>query len=169
MKNKITAIIGVVFLNFVLALKAQAFCPVCTIAVGAGVGFSRWLGIDDTVTGVWVGGLMVSISFWTIDWFKQKKWNYKFRSFSIFAAYYLLVVAPLYYMDIIGHPFNKFWGVDKLLLGVIIGSFGLYGAGALYQYLKKKNNGKAHFPMQKVAMPVSALIILSCIFYFLTK
>jgi len=32
-----------------------AVCPVCTVAAGAGVGLSRWLGIDDIIIGLWVG------------------------------------------------------------------------------------------------------------------
>lgn len=38
-----------------LTAKAQAVCPVCTVAVGTGVGLSRWLGVDDTITGLWLG------------------------------------------------------------------------------------------------------------------
>ncbi len=41
---------------FLGANSAQAICPICTIAVGAGVGFSRYLGIDDTIAGLWIGG-----------------------------------------------------------------------------------------------------------------
>jgi hypothetical protein len=169
MKRKVSLFFFLAGLNLILGLKALAFCPVCTVAVGAGVGLSRYFGIDDTITGVWIGGLMVSISFWTIDWLKKKKWDFKFRNFIVFAAYYLLVVMPLYFMDIIGHPFNRIWGIDKLILGVIFGSIVFYLAGAWYQYLKKKNNGHAHFPMEKVVIPVGALVILSFIFYFIIK
>ena len=162
-------IIPVIILNFLLAFQAKAFCPVCTVAVGAGVGLSRWLGIDDSVTGLWIGGLTVSISIWTINWLKKKKYNFKFRALISFIFYYLLIVLPLFLMDIIGHPFNKLWGVDKLLLGVIIGSLAFYGAGAWYNYLKKRNNDRAYFPFQKVVMPISVLIILSFVFYYLTR
>ena len=55
--------------------QALAVCPVCTIAVGVGLGISRWLGIDDTVTGVWVGGLIVSSGLWMGNWIISKKWN----------------------------------------------------------------------------------------------
>jgi len=158
-----------VILNFLIAFQAKAFCPVCTVAVGAGVGLSRWLGIDDTITGLWIGGLTVSISIWTIDWLQKKKYNFKFRTLAIFVAYYALIVLPLFFMDIIGHPFNKLWGVDKLLLGVIIGSIAFYLGGAWYNYLKKRHNNRAYFPFQKVVMPISPLIILSFIFYYLTS
>jgi hypothetical protein len=35
--------------------------------------------------------------------------------------------------------------------------------------MKKKNGGHAHFPMEKVIIPIVALIIVSGIFYLLTK
>ncbi|KKR49094.1 MAG: hypothetical protein UT86_C0001G0066 [Candidatus Magasanikbacteria bacterium GW2011_GWC2_40_17] len=148
---------------------AQAFCPVCTIAVGAGVGFSRWLGIDDTISGLWVGGLTVSLIAWTIDWFNRKKIKFIGRKIITTIFYYALIAAPLFWIGIIGHPFNKMWGVDKLLLGIIVGSIFFFLVGFFYQFLKKKNGGHAHFPLQKVAMPVGVLIILSLVFYFITK
>ena len=59
--------------------------------------------------------------------------------------------------------------LDKLLLGTIVGSFGFWAGAEWYYYLKEKNHGHAYFPFQKVVMPISPLIILSIIFYFITK
>ena len=114
--------------TLVPTMAAHAMCPICTIAVGAGVGLSRWLGIDDSVTGLWVGALTVSMAMWTINWMDKKKYHFKYRSIIITLAYYALVVLPLTISDVIGHPFNKLWGIDKLLLGIIIGSFAFLGA-----------------------------------------
>ena len=149
--------------------KALAFCPVCVVAVGAGVGLSRYLKIDDTITGLWIGGLLVAMSGWTINYLEKKKVNFVGIKILVVAAYYTLVCAPLYRNEIIGHPLNKFWGVDKLMLGIAIGSVFLLGGDLLYHYLKKKNGGHAHFPFEKIVFPVAPLIILSVIFYFLTK
>jgi len=166
--NKIIAISLAAFF-FLMANAAQAICPVCTIAVGAGVGFSRYLGIDDTITGLWIGGLTVSMILWTINWLDKKNIHFKGRKIVTTLSYYLLMVVPLYFMNFMGHPLNKIWGVDKLLLGIIAGSAAFFGANAWYDQLKAKNNGHAYFPFQKVAMPVGALLTLSLIFYFLTR
>lgn len=163
------AVISISSLALFSAKSALAVCPVCTVAVGAGIGFSRWLGIDDTITGLWVGGLTVSLIMWTINWFDKKNIAFKFRKIITSAGYYLIIVAPLYWMGIMGHAYNKIWGMDKLLLGIVIGSIIFLNSSLWYQNLKKKNNNKAHFPFQKVAMPVGFLALFSVIFYFITK
>jgi hypothetical protein len=38
-------------------------CPVCTIAVAGGVGLCRYLGIDDLISGAWIGALLFSLFF----------------------------------------------------------------------------------------------------------
>ena len=151
-----------------LPIKAYAMCPVCTVAIAGGVGLSRWLGVDDTVTGVWVGGLLVSMTFWTINYLNAKKIKFFAMNILIAVAYYLLTLIPLDYSEIIGHPYNKIWGIDKLIVGIAIGTVVTVVAMSLYELMKRKN-GKAHFPFEKVVLPVSTLILVSGIFYFITK
>lgn len=158
-------------LMLVAALPAKAVCPVCVVAVGAGLGLSQYLGIDDTVAGVWVGGLLAAISFWTIDWCQKKNWliNYKtWRDLGIFILYYGLTIWPLWNQGLMGHPINTLWGIDKLLLGIIVGSASLTGASFLYESMKKRN-GRPHFPYEKVALPLVSLIFFSLVFYLLSK
>ncbi len=156
------------FLNIFIAEKAFAVCPVCTIAVAGGVGLSRWLGIDDTVIGLWIGGLTMSLIIWTLNWFDKKNIKFIGRKIITTISYYGLMVVPLFYTGIMGHPLNKMWGMDKLLIGIILGTIGFLGGVKTYDYLKKKNNNRAYFPFQKVAMPILPLVILSIIFYFIT-
>jgi hypothetical protein len=151
------------------ASVASAICPICTIAVGAGVGLAQWFGIDDTISGVWIGGLTVSMIVWTINWLNKKHWSFKGYKSTIVLAYYLLIVAPLYYTGLIGHPYNMLWGMDKLLVGIVVGSLVFLGTVRWYEYLKKQNHGHAHFPFEKVVLPVSAFFIFSLIFYFITR
>jgi len=160
----------IIFLFLLLPLtaaKAVPICVICTAAVGAGVGFSRWLGVDDSVTGLWIGGLAVSISFWTINWLNSKKVKFFGRQPLIFAAYYGSIIWPLYHYDIAGHPLNKLWGIDKLVLGMIFGTIGLIAGVLLNEYLKKRNNNKVYFSFQKVVVPVGALAVLSLAFYLI--
>lgn len=151
------------------ALPAKAVCPVCTVAVIGGLGLSRWFGIDDTVTGIWAGAVTASFTLWTVNWLNKKNIKFYGRKILVAAFWYGLTFVPLHFMDIIGHPLNKLWGVDKFILGVVIGSIIFSATAILYEYLKKKNNGKAHFPFERVVIPVVALALFSAIFYFITR
>lgn len=182
MPNKLTKIIlpslGIFFLP---VLSAQAICPVCIVAVGAGLGLSEYLGIDDSIAGVWIGGLLVSLIIWTINWFNKKNWltsakkigekfnNQNIRDVLITIIYYAMVIWPLIAQSFIGNPLNKLWGIDKLLLGISAGSLGLLGGTKWYENIKRNNDGHAWFPFQKVAWPFGALLILSLVFYLLTR
>jgi len=151
------------------ASSASAICPVCTVAVGAGIGLSRYFGIDDSVTGLWIGGLTVSMILWTIEWMKKKKYSFRGDMAVIVLGYYALIVAPLFTKGIFGHPLNKLWGVDKLMLGIVIGSIAFFAGGMTHFHHKRKNDDKVYFPFQKVVFSITPLIILSIIFYLITK
>jgi hypothetical protein len=84
-------------------------------------------------------------------------------------GYYLLVVVPLFFTGVIGHLNSFFLFLDKLSIGIIIGSFVFWGVSEWYLYMKKENGGHSYFPFQKVAMPVGVLAIMSLIFYLLLK
>ena len=53
---------------FVFMSVAEAVCPVCTIAIGAGLEGMRMLGVKDILTGIWAGGLTVSLIGWTANY-----------------------------------------------------------------------------------------------------
>lgn len=154
---------------FILSTSyTQAVCPVCTIAVSACVGLAQYFGIDDMITGVWIGGLIVSMALWTVSYFEKKNIRFKGREIAILAFYYLIIIVPFYWKGLIGHPFNKIWTLDKLLVGIIIGSIFFFLSAAINSWLKKRNGDKVYFPFQKVIIPLVTLGILSIIFYLIT-
>jgi len=155
------------FLNFLIFFPkfSQAVCPVCTVAVGAGVGLTRYLGVDDLISGTWIGGFLISVSLWTIDWLDKRKIKFLFRKPLIFSFWYAITIFPLYFWEIIGHSENKFFGIDKLLFGIISGSI-VFLISLFFNHLLLKNNqGKVYFPFQKVLIPILFLLILSLIFW----
>lgn len=149
-----------------IALPIKAVCPVCAVAVGTGLGFSRYLGIDDTISGLWVGGLILSMSLWTADWVHKRGVKIKINVLNVVSSviFYAITIIPLYYSGIIGHPYNTIYGIDKLLFGTIIGSLIFLLALSLDKTVRRIN-GKQLFIYQKVAFPVLGLIIISLIFY----
>jgi hypothetical protein len=151
------------------ARAALAVCPVCVVGVGAGLWISEELGIDDAIIGLWIGGFTVSLAMWNMVWFEKKGIRFFARDFLTALAYFIVLVLPLpfFFREIIGNPNHLLWGVDKLLLGIAVGSIGFYIGALGYQRIKVRR-GRAHFPFQKVMMPLLPLVVLSVIFYYIT-
>lgn len=167
MFKKLYLFLGLLFLGIFKAGVIRAVCPVCVVAIGGGLGFCRWLGVDDVISGAWVGALILSMIIWTLNWMNKKNIRFNFRNPLIFLGYYVLVIWPLYIAGIMGHPLNTKWGIDKILLGIIIGTLTLILGVFVNGVLKKKNGGKVYFPFQKVVIPVVFLIIISLVLHFI--
>lgn len=167
MKIKFLLLTIFLFLGATLANFAKAFCPLCVVVVGSGLGLSRWFGVDDVITSMWIGGLLVALSIWTIIWLNTKNWNFKYQKIIIPFVYYLLTFGSLYYYDVLGHPLNKIFGIDKIIFGSILGTAIFLGSIWLHNFLKIKNQGKQFFSYQKVVLPFLILFIASTVLYFL--
>ena len=145
-------------------------CPVCTVTVVAGLGISRLLGIDDVVISIWIGAFILSMSNATHKWI-SKRWpkfhNIYYLLLTNFVIY-ALVIIPLYLNGSIGISTNCLWGIDKIILGVIIGT-ATFLLGIFADKKVRKMHTKQLFPYQKVVFPIVSLIIVSVIFHFVTK
>lgn len=158
--------LGIILSGFLWAKAVSAqVCPVCVVAIGAGLGFSRWFGIDDVIFSVWIGAFMFAIISWTLSYMKKKGWSFTDDGIVVTLIYLVLTYIPLYYAGIIGHPLNQIWGLDKIIFGSIIGATVLFLGHWLNIFLKKKNHGKVFFPYQRVAVPVACLLLTSLILW----
>lgn len=150
---------------------ADAVCPICTVAVAGGLGVSRYFGIDDSLVGIWAGGLVVSVSLWTADWLSKRKWkileksNNNINTVSSFVFWVVLTYVPLYMTDVIGHPFNTILGIDKLVFGSILG-FVAFVFGVWADKKVRIIKGKQLFVYQKVVFPVVSLILATVVLYY---
>jgi len=147
---------------------AFAVCPVCIVGIGAGLGLSRYLGIDDSIIGLWLGALVLSLYFWTIDWLDKKNIHFHYRKILILLTYYFFLFLPLYYTNILSQKL-EFLIKDKLFIGIILGSSIFYLSILFDKFLRTKNNNKAFFPFQRVVIPLSCLIISSLVVYLIIK
>ncbi|EKE28719.1 MAG: hypothetical protein ACD_3C00025G0008 [uncultured bacterium (gcode 4)] len=153
-----------------LKTQAHAMCPVCTVAAAAWIELSHYLGVDDSVTWIWIWWMLVSVSMWTINWFDKKNIRFFLKKKITYILYYASVIIPLYYQKLMFvNPANKLWWIDKLFLWIIIGTILFYATAKYYLYLKAKNWGHPHFPMQKIAMSMWSLTAASLIFYYITS
>jgi hypothetical protein len=132
-----------------LPLQAHAVCQlVCPIVVGGTLTLLEKYGIDNAISGLWIGGALVLTSLITIDWLKKWK-SHPALDVAIFALIYVSTIVPLYSKHIIGDPHKMLWGIDKTILGIVIGSIFFYLGDWAYVRIKERNGGRAWFPFQK--------------------
>ena len=156
---------SVFILSFILVLiatfpaLANPACAVCTVGVAVGLEVARNLGVDDGVIAVWAGALLALIGYWTILWFDKKNWNFKFRN-PILMFLSLSMIAGVYIKDLTytPKPLLIFY-MDPFLFCSICGALILIYSSVFYQWMKAKNGGHAHFPFEKVVLPIVALTI----------
>ncbi len=148
---------------------AMAVCPVCTVAVGAGLEGARLLGVDDVITGIWAGGLTLSVFLWTAGWLKKRGINNAFWQLVVPFVFYYALLGMVYLMPNVHFGMNTLWGVDKFLLGIIVGTVCFWAGARWYVAIKRKNGGHAQFAFQKVVVPISFLLVATLVFWFITK
>lgn len=146
-------------LIYALPASANPACAVCTVAVAAGLEIARKLGVDDGVIAVWAGALLTLIGYWTILWFDKKGWNFKFRNALLMLLSFSMIFA-VYIKDLTytPKPILIFY-MDPFLFCAILGGLILIYSSIFYQWMKKNNGGHAHFPFEKVVLPIVALVI----------
>lgn len=168
--NKLVLLLVFIFLGIMVTGVANAQpCPICVVAVGAGLGLSRWLGIDDVVSSIWIGALLMALVWWTLIWLRKKNWDFKLSGVVVFILYYGFTFVPLYLMGTVGHPLNKIFGIDRIIFGSVIGTIVFWAGLELNEFLKIKNNGKVFFPYQRVVAPVISLVLISLILWIMLK
>lgn len=169
MKKLLWSMVSAVVAAVVIMSGAWAVCPVCTVAVGAGLEGARLLGVDDVITGIWTGGLTLSLFFWTAGWLKKRGVNSVLWQIVVpLVVYYGLLVA-VYLMPGMTFGAQTLWGIDKFLLGVIVGTVAFYLGARWYIKIKRDNGGHARFPFQKVVVPLSFLMVMTAVFWLITK
>ena len=56
--------------------------------------------------------------------------------------------------------------MDGFLFSVLVGALVMHYSSEFYQWMKAHNGGHAHFPFEKVVVPVLALCLASAYFYY---
>ena len=165
-------ILSVMFFPIIAAIMfvpmAMAVCPVCTVAVGAGLEGMRLLGVDDVITGIWAGALTLSIFLWTVGWLKKRGVKNAFLQIGLPFIIYYGLLAAVYALPGVEFGATTLWGIDKFLLGIIVGTIAFYLGARWYVRIKRKNGGHAQFAFQKVVVPLSFLVVVTIVFWLIT-
>lgn len=164
------AALGLFIIIFVPSVMAH--CPLCTGATIVGVSLTRAMGWDDSIVGVFVGGMIISTALWTDKALKKRnigvKGNQNLRLISLIALMTILTLVTFYYAGLFGKGNSyRIWGMESILFGSISG--GVLSLAAFYfsNHLKNKNGGKTLFNYQTLVLSLGALILNAATFAFL--
>lgn len=140
---------------------AYAQCPVCIVTVGGGMLIAKKLGVDDLLVSIWISALNTAIAFWLAPKLKMKLLKNPHL-----LALILLATTLTYFQftDQSGSSTNKFYGMDKIIFGQVLGLLVMYFGNWLYAFTKKRNSDKTIFPYAKVVFPFMSVLITTLIF-----
>ena len=153
------------FVNIATAFANPA-CVVCTVAIGASLEIARKLGIRDNIVGLWAGALLALLGYWLILWFDKKNWHFKGRNF-ILMFLSVAMIGFMYMSELVYSPqIIVFLYIDQFLLSSLCGAFLYIFSQKFYTFMKEHNNGHAHFPFEKVVLPLVLLFGASFVLDF---
>ncbi len=167
MLKKISIIFTSGLLYFRLPDVVYAHCPLCVAGAAVGITLTRWVGVDDSITGIWIGGFLGAIAFWLSNSFGRE--NIIFFNRFIGALIYLLVFATTlwsFYKFNLIIRMDSIFGFDKLTFGMILGSVIFYLVDILNNFIKRKN-GKRLFPYQSMVFSLGSMVVVSIAVYIL--
>lgn len=152
------------------AVPVYAHCPLCVAGAGAGLTLSRLLGVDDSITGVWIGAFLGAVSFWSEGYIFKffKTTSLVGRSILRPAIYALVVFATLvsFYQFNLVNRMSQIAGLDKLTFGILLGAFAFYFVDMVNDAVIKKN-GRVFFPYQRIVVSLGTMAVVSLGVYVL--
>lgn len=142
-----------------------AHCPLCVAGAGAGLTLSRLLGIDDSITGVWIAALLGAMAFWTeTALIKDKELKLTLRPL-IYIGIFIATIWSFYKFNLVVKHGDIF-GLHKLTFGMIVGGILFYLVDVIDDLLIKKY-GKVFFPYQRIIVSLGTMLLTSIGIYIL--
>jgi hypothetical protein len=158
-KTKIFSIFLFLLTSFyILPREALAHCPLCTAGAGAGLFLSRWLGIDDSITGVWMAAFLAASSLWLANSLKKK--YIPGQNTLIYLAVFASTIWSFYTFKLVSEHAGLIMGIPKLIFGMLAGGILFYLVDILNLVIKKIR-GKSLFPYQSIVFSLGSMLFLS--------
>ena len=148
--------------RLIIATSVYAHCPVCVAGTGAGLVLSRWLGIDDSISGVWIAAFLGAMSLWFANTLKKK--YLPFQDLVIYLGVFGATLWSFYAFNLIDDHAGLIMGVPKLTFGIVTGGIVFYLMEAGNALIKKKR-GKVLFAYQPIVFSLAAILVLSAAIY----
>lgn len=159
-------LITILITLFLKTKIALAHCPLCVAGAGAGLTLSRLLGVDDSITGIWLGGFIGATAFWTqkIAGKKIALFLERFPGLLIYVLFFTTTIWSFYKFNLIVRHGDIF-GFDKLPFGTVLGGSVFYLSDYLNLFIKKKSG--VLFAYQSIVVNLSLLAVASLVIYIL--
>ena len=160
------------FISLFLAEKVPAHCPLCTVGAAAAAGGALWLGVNEIVVALFIGGFAMSMGLWFSKIVKKKYFSgQNILIAALVFASTLLPILPLItsehnvypiYISLFGSYgsfFNRTYLIYKTFLTGLFGGFLVMTSPHLSKQITKLRDGKI-IPFQGVAMTILLLMII---------
>jgi len=152
---------------FIFATKTWAFCPLCIATTGVGIELLRYLGVDDSIVGIWLGAFSLSVVIWLSSITSKKIKNKILRFLIFFMLIYGSNIWLIEWMGFFKNQFNTLFGINKIILGTVTGSITVMISFFIDKYIRSKNNGKVLVYYQKLIIPLLLLSVSTAAFYLI--
>ncbi len=141
---------------------AQACTTLCPLALGAALTIAQRMGVKDEIVGVLGGAFLAVMGYVFIRLFDRKNWHFKGRNFILIL--FAVSLVGLMYVNRLTYKPALHWNllyIDSFLLATLCGAAAHIFGVHLYTWMKMKNGGHAHFPFEKVVIPllVDAIVV----------
>lgn len=159
-KYSISLLVG--GLSLIMVKPAYAHCPLCVAGAGAGLSLSRVLGIDDSITGIWLGAFLGSMSFWTNNSINktyilgQKFWLYLFV--------FISTIYSFYRFGLVNEHNGLLLNLPKLIFGMLVGGILFYLIDIINNFIRQKK-GKVLFNYQPMVFSLGVIVIASLVMF----
>ncbi len=156
-------------LSFLMSAKAfanPACTTLCPLAVGGALAIAQKMGVKDEIVGVLAGALLAILGYWMIRFCEKRNWNWPLRNLMLMI--FSISSIGFVYMNTLTYNPRLHWNLlymDSFLLAVLCGALAHISGVHLYAWLKEKNGGHAHFPFEKVVVPLLMDALMCWIFW----
>lgn len=144
--------------------EASAHCPLCVAGAGAGLSLASALGIDDSITGVWISALLGATALFSAGMIKKK--ILPFQTLIIYLGTFAGTLWSFYQFNLVNLHSGTILGLPKLTFGIASGALLFLMAGHLNLVLIK-TSGRVFVPYQGIIVVLGSIIVWSIIVYIL--
>jgi len=166
MKRERSMLIGVFFCFLFLFLATRtvsATCPLCVGATASMVATARFFGVNDLITGTFIGALIVSTAAWINRVLTKRNKGRNYLPFQqiILVVFWLLAFTVIFFIA----GLIKFELFNRLVIGMLMGVFIVPTAFIFNKFLRENNGRKNYMPFQHIFLTIVFLLIAVFAYY----